>query len=274
MRRGKKNRLGFTLIELLVVIAIISILLAIVTPALRKATEATRTMTCASNLKQFGLAWYFYAEDNNNCNIWYASYTQWDQGKFWFYQIAPYFSDDVFAKGKGDSRSGVMKILNCPATKKWTDRYGDGFGYGASDQSWRWRSASASSGIGDHEGSITLNAWMQQQINSTDDRFYAKYDQARTDTPLITDGGWVDAWPESAEASRASQLMDLNGAGYPGSTYRMGTALPRLILKRHGRAVNILFKGIHINKVPLEKVWSFTWHKGFNPVYELNLPPG
>ncbi|MBN1124283.1 MAG: prepilin-type N-terminal cleavage/methylation domain-containing protein [Sedimentisphaerales bacterium] len=265
---------AFTLIELLVVIAIIGILLAIMTPALRKAKEATRAMTCAAHLKQFGLAWYFYAEDNDNRNIWYASSAQWDQGKFWFYQIAPYFDDDLFAQGKGDSRSGVMKILNCPATKKWADRYGDGFGYGTSDESWHWRSISDPTGGGDHEGSYTLNGWMQERSNSTDDRFFYKYDQARSDIPLIADGGWVDAWPESAEASRAPDLMDLHGAGYPGATYRMGTALPRLLLMRHGRAINILFKGIYIDKTRLEKVWSFIWHKGFEPVSELDIPSG
>jgi prepilin-type N-terminal cleavage/methylation domain-containing protein/prepilin-type processing-associated H-X9-DG protein len=55
--------LAFTLIELLVVIAIISILASMIFPSFGRAREMARRTSCASNLRQLGLAVQQYTQD-------------------------------------------------------------------------------------------------------------------------------------------------------------------------------------------------------------------
>jgi len=55
---------GFTLVELLIVLAVISLLTAILLPALGTARSAARLAACGGNLRQIGIGIHAYAGDN------------------------------------------------------------------------------------------------------------------------------------------------------------------------------------------------------------------
>ncbi len=64
VRRGSAS--AFTLIELLVVVSLIALLIVLLLPAIERAQEAARIITCAGNLKQLGVGFRVYANDHDN----------------------------------------------------------------------------------------------------------------------------------------------------------------------------------------------------------------
>jgi prepilin-type N-terminal cleavage/methylation domain-containing protein/prepilin-type processing-associated H-X9-DG protein len=84
--RHRPARAGFTLVELLVVIAIISILAALLLPALRQARSAARKAACISNLRQIGVALLSYCQDQDDGA--FPAQGRWQAS--WMVRISPY----------------------------------------------------------------------------------------------------------------------------------------------------------------------------------------
>ena len=101
--RHQPSLLFFTLIELLVVIAIIAILAAMLLPALAKAREKARSISCASNAKQIALGVGIYLNDNND----YFAPTYWGTSSW---EPLPHAFKSLYADYVGDNI-----IWKCPS---------------------------------------------------------------------------------------------------------------------------------------------------------------
>ena len=80
---------AFTLIELLVVISIVSLLIAILLPALAKAREAARSVACLSNLHQLYIPLNSYMDDNKD---WFPGSFAWKYAQITSGTHSTYFS--------------------------------------------------------------------------------------------------------------------------------------------------------------------------------------
>lgn len=113
-----RNR-AFTLIEILVVIAIIAILASILFPVFSRARESARRASCASNMKQIGLAWIMYSQDYDEMTT--PMYVEGGGGpyldladkNYWPDLLYPYIKSGSAKTVKDSSQGGVF---TCPST--------------------------------------------------------------------------------------------------------------------------------------------------------------
>ena len=78
-----RARRGFTLVEMLIVIGVVALLAAIMFPVFSRVREGGRRTACNNNLRQMGLAFTQYRQDNNGRFPGAGQYQKWGNGAHW-----------------------------------------------------------------------------------------------------------------------------------------------------------------------------------------------
>lgn len=130
MKLKKENRTGtaaFTLIELLVVIAIIAILASMLLPALARAKESGKRISCVNNMRQLGLSMQLYMDDNEGLQ----PARQINPGGSWPTQLRDYYKDlkilvcasDLNPLGNSSANSNEDRAPRSYILNGWNDHF-------------------------------------------------------------------------------------------------------------------------------------------------------
>ncbi len=262
---------GFTLIELLVVIAIIAILAALLLPALAKAKQKAVTINCVSNLKQWGVVWRLYCDDNQGSFSPGTTSSGWPRGE-WVLTLLDYY-------GK------KPPILLCPGAKMRRVNAPDGKEVQVDPQSssavnYGGPTTAVEFPIVDQ--TLPVNAVNRNLISSYGENCWVyncppgtatlqgrdtsknwrRIDGATrpNDTPLFGDCMWRGGGPDltGIDGERPAFNGQYSGTGYEFKHFAM---------VRHAKGINM---GMFDGSVRLHRprmLWRLYWYKNFDITY-------
>jgi len=251
----KRRTSGFTLIELLVVIAIIALLMSILMPALQRVKDQAKSVACISKLKQWGLFFSMYAEDNDGRFM--LGFSNNPTANRWVYALGDYYKwDDEFTC--------------CPnATKPWVDKNGidsgaEGFDVSAT-MAWGYISQGHWMYNGEQQqmkGSYGINGWVvnpdpgeePHQERGTPDFFWRGPSVAGAGyVPLFTEAKRYNGMPLHTDTPPATNGADWDNAAQMG----------RFCMDRHDGFAGCLFLDFSARKVGLKEMWTLKWHRKY-----------
>ncbi len=241
------KRRAFTLIELLVVIAIIALLMSILMPSLTRVKKQARTIACRANLKQWGVYFSMFTQDNNG---YFQAGVGNGHSNHWFSALRPLYKND-------------HKIMCCPtATKSIVDENGVQVPTFNIYNAWGrfWGEGYAPEG---DWGSYGINGWVENPDPKTYTTVYEGFDtkncwrtpnvKGAAYVPLMMDGLRFNVFPLHVDAPAPNPYAAWEGTQH----------MRRICIDRHDGATNMAFLDWSVRRVDLKELWTLQWHKAY-----------
>lgn len=245
---------AFTLVELLVVIAIIMLLVSLLMPSLRNAVSLTREAVCRSNLHQIVTGHAAYATAHTG---WHPPSSTNPEQPHWLDLMVQYC-------GKSDD------VRFCPTPEGYLTADPNN---SSKSQVWgsrahHWWLNKNTYGVESHKGgSYGANSWMHSTSgwgSNIDLHFKRTSEPERpAEVPVVTDSVWHNGFPADGNTPGT---VEAYGGQPPGGQ------INRVAINRHRRGIYSGFSDGSADWVRLEKLWTLTWHKGFERIPSVTYP--
>jgi prepilin-type N-terminal cleavage/methylation domain-containing protein/prepilin-type processing-associated H-X9-DG protein len=241
---------AFTLIELLFVIGIIAVLMAILMPALRKASEQARTIVCQQNLKTIGLGDQMYAHDSDDYHVPIFNGLTSDN---WLWFENTLFIKIIAMKSRykteGPSARTLPKDFKCPSDRRTVSNHGllkysdggiEGVSYGMNSVGLRSKQCDSWCYYNMGEGVRRAHALQVSQVVKPADKLF------------FLDAEWfaVDYW-EADYRTCWDLIGDKMGGPDPDGNYHWDAPA-----YRHNEGANVLFYDSHTKYLPKQQIFK------------------
>jgi len=221
-------RTAFTLIELLVVLSIIALFTAILIPALNRVKDQARAVICQSRLKQWGLAWAMYVNDNSGKFPGYLGFT-------WMNKLRDYYRD-------------TEALLYCPTT------------FRTRSEGAPIRFAVIEDKNGNRYGSYAINEWIYDSDHRDLQNYWRHVNHTGLNNiPVMGDAYWrCEGQPYDTDQPPRYEGEPRTGVGQGGDEMRI------FCINRHQGTINMLFMDWSVRSVGLKELWRLKWHRNFD----------